>query len=70
MIREAYTEFKKPAVLWSTGEDNTAALWLFRKAFLGKISFPVIHIDTGYKFKQMSKFRDRAVPRTIRILHN
>ena len=58
IIREAYAEFKKPAVLWSTGKDSTAALWLCRKAFLGKIPFPVIHIDTGYKFKQMYKFRD------------
>jgi len=33
-------------------------LWLCRKAFFGKIPFPVIHIDTGYKFKQMYKFRD------------
>jgi sulfate adenylyltransferase subunit 2 len=58
IIREAYAEFKKPAVLWSTGKDSTAALWLCRKAFLGKIPFPVIHIDTGYKFKEMYKFRD------------
>jgi len=58
IIREAYAEFKKPAVLWSTGKDSTAALWLCRKAFFGKIPFPVIHIDTGYKFKQMYKFRD------------
>jgi sulfate adenylyltransferase subunit 2 len=58
IIREAYAEFKKPAVLWSTGKDSTAALWLCRKSFFGKIPFPVIHIDTGYKFKQMYKFRD------------
>lgn len=58
IIREAYAEFKKPAVLWSTGKDSTAALWLCRRAFFGKIPFPVIHIDTGYKFKQMYKFRD------------
>jgi len=70
IIREAYAEFKKPAVLWSTGKDSTAALWLCQKAFLGKIPFPVIHIDTGYKFKRIYKFRDRDVPRTIRLLHN
>jgi len=58
IIRETYAEFKKPAVLWSTGKDSTAMLWLCRKAFFGKIPFPVIHIDTGYKFKQMYKFRD------------
>ena len=59
IIREAYAEFKKPAVLWSVGKDSTTMLWLCRKAFLGKIPFPVIHIDTGYKFKQMYKFRDQ-----------
>jgi sulfate adenylyltransferase subunit 2 len=59
IIREAYAEFKRPAVLWSTGKDSTAALSLCRKAFFGKIPFPVIHIDTTYKFKQMYEFRDR-----------
>lgn len=58
IIREAYAEFNNPAVLWSTGKDSTVALWLCKKAFFGKIPFPVIHIDTGYKFKQMYKFRD------------
>jgi len=59
IIREAYAEFKRPAVLWSVGKDSTTMLWLCRKAFLGKIPFPVIHIDTGYKFKQMYKFRNQ-----------
>lgn len=59
VIREAFAEFKRPAVLWSTGKDSTATLWLCRKAFFGKIPFPVIHIDTTYKFRQMYEFRDR-----------
>ena len=59
IIREAYAEFENPAVLWSTGKDSTTVLWLCRKAFFGKIPFPVIHIDTGYKFKQMYTFRDK-----------
>jgi sulfate adenylyltransferase subunit 2 len=59
IVRETYAEFKKPAVLWSMGKDSTTMLWLCRKAFLGKIPFPVIHIDTGYKFKDMYQFRDR-----------
>ena len=59
IVREAYAEFNKPAVLWSTGKDSTTMLWLCRKAFLGKIPFPVIHIDTSYKFKQMYSFRDK-----------
>ena len=59
IVREAYAEFKRPAVLWSMGKDSSTMLWLCRKAFFGKIPFPVIHIDTGYKFKQMYEFRDR-----------
>ena len=58
MIRETYAEFKRPAVLWSTGKDSTAVLWLCRKAFFGEIPFPVIHIDTTYKFSSMYTFRD------------
>jgi sulfate adenylyltransferase subunit 2 len=59
IIREAYAEFDNPAILWSMGKDSTTALWLCRKAFFGEIPIPVIHIDTGYKFKQMYEFRDR-----------
>lgn len=58
IIREAKAQFKNPAVLWSTGKDSTATVWLCKKAFFGKIPFPVIHIDTGYKFPEMYKFRD------------
>jgi len=59
IIREAKAQFKNIAVLWSTGKDSTATLWLCRKAFFGKIPFPVIHIDTGYKFPEIYEFRDR-----------
>jgi len=59
MIREAKAQFKNMAVLWSTGKDSTATLWLCRKAFFGKIPFPVIHIDTSYKFPEIYEFRDR-----------
>lgn len=58
ILREAYAEFKNPAVLWSTGKDSTTTLWLCKKAFFGKIPFPVIHIDTSYKFDNMYIFRD------------
>lgn len=58
IIREAVNQFKNPAVLWSTGKDSTTTLQLIRKAFFGKIPFPVIHIDTGYKFPEMYKYRD------------
>ena len=59
IIREAYKKFKNMAMLWSIGKDSTALLWLCRKAFFGKIPFKVIHIDTGYKFKEIYEFRDR-----------
>lgn len=61
MLREAKAQFKKLAVLWSTGKDSTTSLWLCKKAFYGKIPFPVIHIDTGYKFPQIYEFRDKIV---------
>ena len=61
IIREAYSQFRKVAVLWSIGKDSTALLWLARKAFFGKIPFPVMHIDTGYKFKEIYDFRDTYV---------
>ena len=59
IIREAYAQFRKVAMLWSVGKDSTTLLWLIRKAFLGKVPFPVIHIDTSYKFKEIYEFRDR-----------
>ncbi|MCO6430862.1 MAG: sulfate adenylyltransferase subunit 2 [Deltaproteobacteria bacterium] len=58
IIREALWEFKKPVLLWSIGKDSTTLLWLCRKAFLGKLPFPVLHIDTSYKFPEMYSFRD------------
>jgi sulfate adenylyltransferase subunit 2 len=59
IIREAYNQFRKLALLWSIGKDSTVLLWLCRKAFYGKLSFPVVHIDTGYKFPEMYEFRDK-----------
>jgi len=41
------------------GKDLTAMLWLMRKAFLGKIPFPVVHIDTTHKFAEIYKFHDQ-----------
>ena len=58
IIREAYYHYGKLAVLWSIGKDSTTLVWLCRKAFFGKIPFPALHIDTGYKFPQMYRFRD------------
>lgn len=59
IIREAYSQFRNVAMLWSIGKDSTTLLWLVRKAFFGVIPFPVIHIDTTYKFKQIYDFRDK-----------
>ena len=43
---------------WSVGKDSTTLLWLCRKAFFGRIPFPVIHIDTTYKFPEMYRYRE------------
>jgi len=59
IIREAYHQFKDISLLWSIGKDSTALLWLCRKAFFGKLPFPVAHLDTGYKFKEIYEFRDK-----------
>src|SRR5512136_1096932 len=59
VIREAYYRYSRLAMLWSMGKDSTALLWMVRKAFFGKIPFPVIHIDTSYKFPEMYAFRDK-----------
>jgi sulfate adenylyltransferase subunit 2 len=61
IIREAYSRFRKVAMPWSIGKDSTTLLWLIKKAFFGDIPFPVIHIDTGYKFKEIYRFRDKYV---------
>ncbi|MEM3370374.1 MAG: sulfate adenylyltransferase subunit CysD [Candidatus Woesearchaeota archaeon] len=58
IIREAYSEFRNIALLWSIGKDSTSLLWMARKAFFGKIPFPIIHIDTTYKIPEIYKFRD------------
>lgn len=59
IIREAYARYDRLAVLWSTGKDSTLLLWLCRRAFLGRLPVPVIHIDTGFKFAAVYEFRDR-----------
>jgi len=59
VIREAQANFHKLALLWSIGKDSTTLLWLARKAFFGQLPFPVLHIDTGYKFPEIYEFRDR-----------
>ncbi len=59
IVREAYSRFRRLGMLWSMGKDSTALLWIVRKAFYGRVPFPIIHIDTGRKFAEMYEFRDR-----------
>ncbi|BBM83601.1 sulfate adenylyltransferase subunit CysD [Candidatus Uabimicrobium amorphum] len=59
IIREAYSNFKHLAMLWSIGKDSTVLLWLARKAFFGHVPFPLVHIDTNYKIPQMIEYRDQ-----------
>ena len=59
ILREAYAGFKSLAMLWSIGKDSTVMLHLARKAFLGQVPFPLIHIDTTFKIPEMIVYRDR-----------
>lgn len=59
ILREAYANFKNLGMLWSIGKDSTVLLWLARKAFLGHVPFPLVHIDTNYKIPEMIEYRDR-----------
>lgn len=60
VIREARARIANLGMLWSIGKDSTVLLWLVRKAFLGHVPFPLIHIDTSYKIPEMIEFRDRV----------
>ncbi|HTL48091.1 MAG TPA: sulfate adenylyltransferase subunit CysD [Verrucomicrobiae bacterium] len=59
ILREAYSHFKSLVMLWSIGKDSTVLLWLARKAFLGHVPFPLVHIDTSYKLPEMIEYRDK-----------
>jgi sulfate adenylyltransferase subunit 2 len=59
ILREAVAEFARPVMLYSIGKDSSVMLRLSQKAFYpGKIPFPLLHIDTSYKFPEMIEFRD------------
>jgi sulfate adenylyltransferase subunit 2 len=61
IIRETVGAFKKPVLLYSIGKDSSVLLHLVKKAFFpSKIPFPMLHIDTTWKFKEMIKFRDKT----------
>ncbi|MCP5463820.1 MAG: sulfate adenylyltransferase subunit CysD [Deltaproteobacteria bacterium] len=62
IMREVVAEFKNPVMLYSVGKDSSVMLRLAQKAFYpGKLPFPLMHIDTGYKFKEMYEFRDQFI---------
>ncbi|BDX06203.1 sulfate adenylyltransferase subunit CysD [Planctobacterium marinum] len=60
IFREVAAEFENPVMLYSVGKDSSVLLHLARKAFApGKIPFPLMHVNTTWKFKEMIEFRDR-----------
>jgi len=62
ILREVAAEFRKPVMLYSIGKDSSVLLHLLRKAFFpAPPPIPLLHIDTGWKFREMYAFRD-AVP--------
>ena len=73
-IRETAAAFHRPVLLYSIGKDSTVLLHLARKAFHpGPIPFPVMHIDTGWKFGEMIAFRDATAERLgldLRVVTN
>jgi sulfate adenylyltransferase subunit 2 len=61
IIREVVAEASRPAMLYSIGKDSSVMLRLAQKAFYpGGLPFPLLHIDTGFKFREMIAFRDRT----------
>ena len=65
ILRETAVGFRKPVMMYSIGKDSTVLLHLARKAFYpAAIPFPLLHIDTTWKFKEMISFRDRVVAET------
>jgi len=59
IIREVVAEFRNPVMLYSVGKDSSVLLHLARKAFYpAPLPFPLLHVDTGFKFKEMYEFRD------------
>jgi sulfate adenylyltransferase subunit 2 len=62
IIREAVAQSDNPVMLYSIGKDSSVLLRLALKAFYpGKLPFPLLHIDTGWKFREMIAFRDEVV---------
>lgn len=61
ILREAVAESERPVLLYSIGKDSSALLHLARKAFYpAAVPFPLLHVDTTWKFREMIEFRDRT----------
>ena len=59
VLREVAAEFERPVLLYSIGKDSSTLLRLAQKAFHpGRMPFPLMHVDTGFKFREMYEFRD------------
>ena len=64
ILREAASEFERPVLMYSIGKDSSVLLHLARKAYHPtKLPFPLLHIDTGWKFREMIAFRDDTARR-------
>jgi sulfate adenylyltransferase subunit 2 len=64
IFREVVAEFEKPVLLYSIGKDSSVLLHLAMKAFApGPLPFPLLHVDTTWKFKDMYRFRDQTAER-------
>src|SRR5450432_4405387 len=60
IIREVAAEFQNPVMLYSIGKDSSVMVRLAQKAFYpGRLPFPLLHVNTTYKFREMIEFRDR-----------
>ena len=64
IMRETVSEFTRPVMLYSIGKDSSVMLHIAQKAFApSKLPFPLLHVDTTWKFREMIKFRDETAAR-------
>src|ERR1700682_2148776 len=69
ILREVVAEFARPVMLYSIGKDSSVMVRLAQKAFHpGKIPFPLLHIDTTYKFQEMIELRDKCAQKCAGLL--
>jgi sulfate adenylyltransferase subunit 2 len=61
IIREAYNRIDPMAMLWSIGKDSNVMLWMVKKAFYGRVPFPLVQLDTEMELPEVYEFRDQIV---------